>query len=88
MKRYFAMLQPSFTYNLLKFALQMCRRPPRELEVDEYEAVRSRAEVECLLQEKVLASKEGRQVVVPDKSIEEALAALAGRYESPQAFAD
>ncbi len=82
------MLQPSLSYNLLKFSLQMWRLPPGELEGPQYEAVHSRAEAECLLQEKILASKEAKKIVVPTESIEEAMAALSGRYASPLAFAE
>lgn len=71
---------------MLKFSLQMFRRSPNELESIEYEAVKTRADAECALQLKVLHSKEGMKVVVPQISIEEALAAIAARYESAEAF--
>ncbi len=80
------MLQPSHPYNMLKFSLQLFRRSPNELESIEYEAVKTRADAECALQLKVLSSKEGMNVVVPQISIEEALAAITARYESAEAF--
>lgn len=82
------MLQPSLPYNILKFSLQMFRCAPRDLEKNDYEAVRSRAVEECALQVKILTSKEGIRMVVPEKSVQEAMAAIAARYESPEAFVE
>ncbi|MBU1232484.1 MAG: nitrogen fixation protein NifM [Proteobacteria bacterium] len=80
------MLQPSLPYNLLKFSLQMFRRTPGELTSHEQAAVQSRAEEECIMQKKILTSKEGMQVVVPQKSVQDAMAGIAKRYESPERF--
>ncbi|MBM9518217.1 nitrogen fixation protein NifM [Desulforhopalus vacuolatus] len=80
------MLQPSLPYNQLKFSLQMFHRPLNELEKSEYEAVKTRAEAECTLERKILTSKEGMKIKVAQESTEEAIAAIANRYESPEAF--
>jgi nitrogen fixation protein NifM len=80
------MLQPSLPYNQLKFSLQMFHRPLNELEKSEYEAVKTRAEAECTLERKILTSAEGMKMKVAQESIEEAIAAIANRYESPEAF--
>ncbi len=80
------MSQPSLAYNKLKFAQQMFQRAPHDLEGEPLDAVCRRAEDECALQEKILASKEGRRAVVAEKKIQEAIAGIARRYESPQAF--
>lgn len=80
------MLQPSLPYNQLKFSLQMFHHPLNELEKSEYEAVKTRAEAECTLERKILTSAEGMKMKVAQESIEEAIAAIANRYESPEAF--
>ncbi|MBU0945101.1 MAG: nitrogen fixation protein NifM [Proteobacteria bacterium] len=82
------MLHPSLPYHQLKFSLQMFHRPLSALESVEYQAVTSRAEAECILEGKILSSKEGRETVVAQKAIEDTLAAITERYESPQAFTD
>lgn len=80
------MFKPSLPYNLLKFSLQMFHRVPHDLESQEYDTVQQKAEAECILQTKVLASEEGLKVVVPEKTVQEAIAAISNRYESPEAF--
>lgn len=81
------MTTPSLPYNRLKFSLQMYQCPPHELDTDTYEAVQNRAKEECSLQKKIMDSKEGGTVVVPETSVEETVAAIARRYDSPDAFA-
>lgn len=80
------MLQPSLSYNLLKFSLQMFRHPPAVLQPSDYAAIQNLAETECVLQEKILASKEARKIVISEKSVQNAVTAIAGRYESPETF--
>lgn len=80
------MRQPSQLYNLLKFALQTYGRVPAELDRAAYEMMDSKAAEECRLQSRILASEEGLKVFVPEQAIQEALVALAERYESPRAF--
>ncbi len=71
------MISPSLSYNLLKFSLQMHHSSPQELDHGTYENVLSRAKEECLLQKKIVESKEGVMVVIPEKSVEEAVSVIA-----------
>lgn len=80
------MLQPSLAYNRLKFSLQMFHHPPAQLKRSEYDQVQSHAEAECILQEKILTSKEAMYIMIPEKSVQNAVAAISGRYESPESF--
>lgn len=81
------MLQPSLPYNMLKFSLQMFHHPPAELKRSELAVIQKRAKEECVLQKKILASKEAMKVVIPEKSVKDAVAAIAERYASPKTFA-
>ncbi|MCF8057134.1 MAG: peptidylprolyl isomerase [Desulfocapsa sp.] len=80
------MIQPSLSYNLLKFSLQLFGCGIHKLEKGEYQQVQQKAEAECLLQEKILTSDKGLKVIVPGKSVREAVDAIAARYESRDAF--
>ncbi|AGF76917.1 parvulin-like peptidyl-prolyl isomerase [Desulfocapsa sulfexigens DSM 10523] len=80
------MVQPLLSYSMLKFSLQMFHCAPHKLDSHSLRAVRKRAEDECTLQKKILKSKEGMEVVVPARSIKEAMAKIASRYESVDAF--
>lgn len=81
------MTSPSLSYNILKFSLQIHHSQPQTLDPKTYAAIISRAKEECLLQKKIMNSKEGGMVVIPEESVEEAVSVIARRYDSPEAFA-
>ena len=72
----------SLSYNILKFSLQMFQCSPHELNPENYETVNARAKEEYRLQKKISESKEGVRVVIPEKSVEEAVLAISRRYDS------
>ena len=80
------MRKPSLPYTLLKFALQTYGKTPAELDSNERTVVQSQAEEECHLQTKILASVPGMKAAVPEKAVEDALAAVAGRYDTESDF--
>ena len=75
-------------YTLLRVALEMFEKSPAELSEQDYQAVLHQANRQLAIGKRVLTSAEAKGVVVPDAVVNQAMASLAGRYASAEAFAE
>lgn len=74
-------------YRLLRAALERFERAPAQLTEAERTAAQQQAEQEGALQQRVLAAPEAAGVTVSEAEIEQAIAAIAERFDSPEHFA-
>ena len=75
------MIEPgNIAYLTLKTAQSLFNRSPKELAPEEYERVVRMANRQRALEERILATPEAGEVVVPEATVQTALAEIAGRY--------
>lgn len=67
-------------YLVLKTAQNLYSRNPQELKPDEHERVMRMVGRQYELEERILATPEAHEVVVPEATLQAALAEIAGRY--------
>ena len=67
-------------YLVLKTAQSLYSRNPQELKPDEHERVLRMVDRQYELEERILATPEAHEVVVPEATLQAALAEIAGRY--------
>lgn len=75
------------SYLVLKAAQNLFGKAPGGLQPDELEKAQRMAQRQSLLEDKVLASDEASQVMVPPTTLDSALAEVRGRYDSDDAYA-
>jgi nitrogen fixation protein NifM len=77
-------IRPDLRYSVLRTALSTFETPPSQLSSDKLQAVINQVEREYNIQSKILSSKEARDIVIPEDSIDRAFHEVSDRYESPE----
>ncbi|MDD3815539.1 MAG: peptidylprolyl isomerase [Desulfocapsaceae bacterium] len=79
-------IEPSLTFTLMKFALQVFEKKVVELTVEEYAEAYLQACHEMSLQEKILLSEAACGVIIPQKTIMATLSTLLAEHGDPEDF--
>ena len=77
---------PSPAYLKLKLAQQLFQKRPANLEPEERQRVEQVASRQMKIEQRILATPEAAQVVLPASSLNQALAEIRGRYESEEDY--
>jgi len=75
-------------YLLIKLAQALYGKPPQALEKEEIKRVSTVARRQTEIEERILATVEASSVVLPDSSVNQAVAQLGSRYGNEQDFLD
>ncbi|OGT89029.1 MAG: nitrogen fixation protein NifM [Gammaproteobacteria bacterium RIFOXYA12_FULL_61_12] len=78
---------PEFSYHLLRNALESYRKNLSQLSPEELGQVQRKARKSYELESLVLASPEAKGVTIGEEMLDRSLAQVAGRYASPEEFA-
>ncbi len=73
-------------YLTLKLARELYQKPPASLTTEEQQRVASVAARQLQIEQRILATPEAAQVVLPDSSVEQGVAEIRGRYASQEEF--
>lgn len=73
-------------YNLLRSALSLFKKPPKELSSEQYAQVLTQARNELNLEWRVLNAPEATSVIVTEQEIEHAIKAISDRFENEESF--
>lgn len=78
----------ALAYHLLRAALEKFQKTPADLAPEESRQARAMAEKAWALEERVLTSADAARVVIDPAEVDQALATVAERYETPAAFSE
>lgn len=78
--------RPGYRYHLLRGALERFSRNLADLDESQLTAARRQADKTWDIEALVLASPDAADIVIPSQQVDEALAAVAERYNDPIAF--
>jgi len=77
---------PEYNYHLLRGALERFHKNLTELNSSQYQQAKSVADKTFALESIVLSTPEARDIMVPESKLDAAVAEVAGRYTSAEAF--